>query len=55
MNDPHVAALRYRLTVDESLEFRDPPDVKINTKEFAGQVFGWFWRDLRLFRRRDWS
>jgi hypothetical protein len=38
MNDPHVAALRYRLTVDESLEFRNPPDLQINTTEFTGHL-----------------
>ncbi len=36
MNDPHVSALKYRLSVDEPLEFCNPPDVLIDTPEFTG-------------------
>jgi hypothetical protein len=38
MNDPHVAALKYRLILDESLEFRDPPDLEIDTPQFSGRL-----------------
>ncbi len=38
MNDPHVAALIYRLTVPKSLEFQDPPDKEIDTPEFTGRL-----------------
>jgi hypothetical protein len=38
MNDPHVASLRYRITVDEPYEFSNPPDLDIETKDFAGRL-----------------
>ena len=40
MNDPHVATLKYRLVVDEPLQFHDPPDVEISTLDFTGRLSG---------------
>lgn len=34
MNDPHVASLTYRVVETDSLEFEDPPDLRVSTPEF---------------------
>jgi hypothetical protein len=38
MNDPHVAALRYRIAVDEPYEFSNAPDLDIETEDFTGRL-----------------
>lgn len=38
MNDPHVAALKYKIEVYKPYKFHDPADVKIDTQEFGGEL-----------------
>src|SRR3990167_5277709 len=36
MNDPHVTTLKYRIVEADSIEFKNPPDVNIDTPDFRG-------------------
>lgn len=52
MNDPHVAELIYWLDKADSLEFRDPPPVGLDTPEFSGRLEN---GELRLIPKNHYS
>ncbi|MCA9810950.1 MAG: hypothetical protein KC473_11460, partial [Candidatus Dadabacteria bacterium] len=38
MNEPHVIALKYSLVKSDSYEFRNPPEIEIETPDFHGYL-----------------